>query len=1226
MNSQKKQSSRAGIKTDKYGVPLNYGNYKNGRLVVKKSGGGRGGGGRGGGSGRGGRGSNGKATNGKSKHDSKRNDPPTKSKTKKGQQQQQKQHLQSNLQKQPSHLKPVASVGLTGEAHNVIKEALLTSSNSNTNLQQLMNDNATSSSTNPQHANALFRSSGNGNTNANANNSNPGSSIDNKNLKNNQKLMATSDRSTTTETATTTTNNNNNRHRRSSPDMNPPSIIIGKDPMGPMGEQRRGLPVYNFKNVLLKTIATNKVTVVEGETGSGKTTQVPQFCLEDAASQGLPCNIIIAQPRRISAMSVAERVAAERGEKIGKTVGYTIRLESKATTNTRLLFCTTGILLKRLEEDPTLQNITHVFVDEVHERSIESDFLLMVLRDMLPKRSKDRPLKVVLMSATLDASLFHDYFWGAPSVKFPGRTYPVTELYLEDALEVTKHMVKGNEDWCRKGGRGGAKKNDSSGGSKGPPEHKNGNKRSSGMSVVVPLEDRDDMELTSQELSTRYARFSSNTQAGLSKLDHNAINYSLVVDTIQWLCNLKSPLEASNYLNGSKGITNKNKEQQQHQQNNGSNFKTDTTSSAILVFLPGIKEITTLQELLIKSMKSSAAREWVLPIHSTIPPEEQRLVFTRPPKGVRKIVLATNIAETAITIDDVSFVVDVGRMKENRYDPLKRMSSLEDCLVARSNARQRRGRAGRVQEGVSVHLFTKHRHEKIALAAQAPEVQRVPLEQLVLRIKALQYPGTAAEVCARLVEPPAPEAVQRAVEELVFLEALTVNTVSNKELLTPLGVHLSTLPVDCRIGKLILLGAMFGVTDDALTIAATLSYRNPFMSPMSVREEADRAKMKFATAQSDHLTVLNAYKQVDAMGKARYDFCRENFLSIKTIQTISGLKRQLLELLSAAGFVRPNLRSRAVEAFGRRNGGNDGVALALEKGLGSKNGGDSDWKCIKCKTSNFARNTRCFKCKVEKPIQTRDEKAVETDPEETNREILGADDANEFEKSLPLLKALLVAALFPQIVIVDDGKSKGGKKGGGGGITLKARRENNGDKQEDMALHPSCITGKSMNALSSKYLVYHERVKTTRVYIRDATPVSPYALILFGGGRMIVESCPTGINESVLRLDGWLGFKCPRRDHLLVMELREVLDAILKHKVENPKANFTEESAGIIDAVKAILTMDEDGKVMVPEKRIEKAYDLLNQRNRGDANRRGGGKSGGKGRGERSGGGKRGRR
>ena len=399
--------------------------------------------------------------------------------------------------------------------------------------------------------------------------------------------------------------------------------------------------------------------------------------------------------------------------------------------------------------------------------------------------------------------------------------------------------------------------------------------------------------------------------------------------------------------------------------------------------------------------------------------------------------------------------------------------------------------ACRVRSGVAVHLFTKHRHDKIAKAAQAPEVQRVPLEQLVLRIKALQYPGTAAEVCARLVEPPLPQAVQRAVDELVFLEAMTIEKNSKKEELTALGVHLSTLPVDCRIGKLILLGAMFGVTDDALTIAATLSYRNPFLSPMAKREEADRAKMSFATAQSDHLTVLNAYKQVDKMGSSRFDFCRENFISIKTVQTIAGLKRQFLELLSAAGFVRPNLRSRAVESLGRRNGGGDGVALALERGLefrGSDRNKDQsragDWKCNKCHSLNFARNTRaCFRCKTPKPLIELTENLVEEVPEE--RVLLNGDDDDEVdeENSLPLLKALLVAALFPQMVIVEESK-KG--KGGGGGMVLKAKEEG-GEKQEDLALHPSCITGKTKGPLLSKYLVYHERVKTTRVYIRDAS-------------------------------------------------------------------------------------------------------------------------------------------
>ena len=345
-------------------------------------------------------------------------------------------------------------------------------------------------------------------------------------------------------------------------------------------------------------------------------------------------------------------------------------------------------------------------------------------------------------------------------------TLTLTHPNTEDAIEVTRHTVRGHEDWAKKQGGGGQ----GGGGDRGGPNQPE--KR---------LEDMDDMDISPPQLMDRYRQYSQNTQMALSRLDHNAIDYSLVCQTLAWLSTLRSPKDAKMYLN--------NQRPSRNDEGGGSNM-----GDAILVFLPGIKEITTVLEMLLSTpeFNREPARSWVLPIHSTIPPEDQRLVFTRPPPGVRKVVLATNIAETAITIDDVAFVVDTGRMKENRY--------LEDCLVSRANVRQRRGRAGRVREGVAVHLFTKHRHDKICEAAQAPEVQRVPLEQLLLRIKALKYPGTVGQVCAQLIEPPSPEAVQRALDELVFLEAVTVDRKGN-ESLTALGMHLSTLPVDCRIGK-----------------------------------------------------------------------------------------------------------------------------------------------------------------------------------------------------------------------------------------------------------------------------------------------------------------------------------------------------------------------------------------------------------------------------------------
>ena len=217
----------------------------------------------------------------------------------------------------------------------------------------------------------------------------------------------------------------------------------------PCARLREALPVYGYKQELLDAIRNNQVVVIEGETGCGKTTQVPHYVVEEAAERGEPCSVVCTQPRRISAIGVASRVAEERGERCGRLCGYSIRHETCTSAETHLLFCTTGTLLRRLEIDTTLTRVTHVFIDEVHERGLESDFLLLALKDLLKKRAD---LKVVLMSATLDADLFSKYFDGAPAFKIPGRTFPVTTLYLEDALMMTNHFVDPRAEWCKRSG------------------------------------------------------------------------------------------------------------------------------------------------------------------------------------------------------------------------------------------------------------------------------------------------------------------------------------------------------------------------------------------------------------------------------------------------------------------------------------------------------------------------------------------------------------------------------------------------------------------------------------------------------------------------------------------------------------------------------------------------------------------------------------------------------
>ncbi|KAI9216744.1 P-loop containing nucleoside triphosphate hydrolase protein, partial [Blastocladiella britannica] len=196
---------------------------------------------------------------------------------------------------------------------------------------------------------------------------------------------------------------------------------------------RMSLPVANHRDAIIQIVRDNPVVIVSGETGSGKSTQVPQFLLEAVVEASAGGQLFCCQPRRISATSIAQRVATEWGDdRVGETVGYTVKLETKMSARTRLVFCTTGILLRRLESDPMLHGISHVIVDEVHERSLDSDFLCVMLKRLLSERTD---IRIVLMSATVKESDFADYFGGAPIMTIPGRTFPVERLYLEDVID-----------------------------------------------------------------------------------------------------------------------------------------------------------------------------------------------------------------------------------------------------------------------------------------------------------------------------------------------------------------------------------------------------------------------------------------------------------------------------------------------------------------------------------------------------------------------------------------------------------------------------------------------------------------------------------------------------------------------------------------------------------------------------------------------------------------------
>lgn len=323
-------------------------------------------------------------------------------------------------------------------------------------------------------------------------------------------------------------------------------------------------------------------------------------------------------------------------------------------------------------------------------------------------------------------------------------------------------------------------------------------------------------------------------------------------------------------------------------------------SSAVLVFLPGIAEIRQLNDML-TSHQSFDSNWLIYPLHSTISSEDQQAAFLLPPPGVRKIVIATNIAETGVTIPDITCVIDTGKHKEMRFDERRQLSRLTQSFIARANAKQRRGRAGRVQEGLCYHLFTKYRHDNLMMDQQTPEMLRLSLQDLVMRTKICKL-GDIESTLSQALDPPSTKNIRRAIDALIEVDALTPG-----EELTHLGRQIAKLPLDAHLGKLVLLASMFGCVDVAITIAAILSSKSPFVTPFGAKQRADIARLSFKTGDSDLLTTYNAYKAWRTIctnaRPSEMQFCHTNFLSSQNLGNIEDLKAQLLSSLVEAGFV-----------------------------------------------------------------------------------------------------------------------------------------------------------------------------------------------------------------------------------------------------------------------------------------------------------------------------------
>ncbi|KAM7392677.1 hypothetical protein PAMA_007682 [Pampus argenteus] len=796
-------------------------------------------------------------------------------------------------------------------------------------------------------------------------------------------------------------------------------IKLKKSPLAhKLKAEREQLPVFQYRHRVLEVLQRHPVVVVAGETGSGKSTQIPQFLLEEMLTAGKaaqPCNIVVTQPRRISAMSLACRVSQELGCEDGpgsksSLCGYQIRMENQSGEWTRLLYCTTGVLLRKLQHDRHLSSLTHIIVDEVHERSVQSDFLLTILKDVVLRRSD---LQLILMSATVDCDKFSNYFNRCPVISIPGRTFPVEVFHLEDIVEQTGYVLEKDSEYSQKILEEEEEVSVSF--------TQKGGKTLQHQEVII----RDSS--SGWDLGPDLDHFSSRTRHVLQYMNPNKINVDLLVDLVDYLD--KSPQFAE--LDG-----------------------------AVLVFLPGLAHIQQLYDLLSSDKRFKDKNRYrIVALHSTLSSKDQAAAFTVPPCGVRKIVLSTNIAETGVTIPDVVFVIDTGKTKENKYHESSQMSSLVEMFVSKASALQRQGRAGRVRSGFCFRLYPKYRFDGF-LDYSVPEILRVPLEELCLHIMKCQY-GSPEEFLSRALDAPQPQSVSNAVNLLRRIGACH----PNQHLLTPLGQHLASLPVNVKIGKMLIYGAILGCLEPVATIAAAITEKSPFSTPMNRKEEANLAKASLALANSDHLTIYSAYlgwKNSQNEGqRAEMSFCRKHFLNRTALITIEDVKHELMKMMEQAGFWSSRSSSR-----------------------------------LKPQTATLSKQL------------------------------------------ISVVNAVLTAGLYDSVARVLCTTS----------VDVLERVACTVETPQGKAqVHPSSV---NRNLQTHGWLLYQEKVKYTKIYLRDTTLISPFPMLLFGGDIDIQH------RERLITLDGWIHFQAPVRIGVIFKHLRKLMDSLLEKKIENPRMSL----------------------------------------------------------------------
>eukprot|EP01134_Creolimax_fragrantissima_P004513 CFRG4513T1 len=529
-------------------------------------------------------------------------------------------------------------------------------------------------------------------------------------------------------------------------------------------EVRNSLPVFPYREDFVQAVRDHQVLIIVGETGSGKTTQLPQYLYEEGfCDEGK--TIGCTQPRRVAAMSVAARVADEMDVKLGHEVGYSIRFEDCTTEKTKLKYMTDGMLLREFMSEPDLGSYSVMMIDEAHERTLHTDILFGLIKDI----ARFRPdIRILVSSATLQAEKFSEYFDDAPIFNIPGRRFPVDVFY-------TKQPEADYLDAC----------------------------------VVTVLQ----IHLTQEK-------------------------------------------------------------------------------GDILVFLTGQDDIEACAEALterVRKLGSRIGELLVLPIYASLPPDLQARIFEPTPEGARKVVIATNIAETSLTIDGIIYVIDPGFCKQNSYNPRTGMESLIVTPISKASANQRSGRAGRVAAGKAFRLFTAWAYKNELEESTIPEIQRTNLSFVVLLLKSL---GINDLVHFDFMDPPPAETLIRALEQMYALGAINA-----RGELTKLGRKMAEFPVEPMLAKALIASEEYKCSEEIMSIVAMLSAGSTiFYRPKDKAIHADTARTNFNSPGGDHMTLLNVWKQWEESGFS-IPWCFENFIQHRTMKRARDVREQLQGLM-----------------------------------------------------------------------------------------------------------------------------------------------------------------------------------------------------------------------------------------------------------------------------------------------------------------------------------------